>query len=74
VLITNNPPQVNADTHDHAGLDLKTSDASLVHTPTASSASTTSDPSPAGASSAASSARAHRRKWALSGSMWSGSG
>ena len=61
VLIANNPPAVNADTHDHAGLDLRTSDASLVHTPIASSASSTSDRR-ADASSDASNARAHRRK------------
>ena len=62
MLIANKPPPVNADTHDHAGLDLRTSDATLVHTPIASSASSTSDPSPAGTSSDTSSARAHRRK------------
>ena len=63
VLIANKPPAVSADTHDHAGLDRKTSDASLVHTPIASSASSTSD-CPAGGASDASSARAQRRKCA----------
>ena len=55
-------PPVNADTHDHGARRPSTSDATLVHTPIASSASATGDPCPAGGSSDASSARAHRRK------------
>ena len=64
MLIANKPPAVSADTHDHGARRPSTSDATLVHTPIASSASATSDPCPAGASSEPSSARAHRKKWA----------
>jgi len=63
VLIAKSPPAVNADTHDHGGLDRSTSDANRTHTPIAPSASPASDPSrAAGGSNDASSARAHRRK------------
>lgn len=62
MLISSNPPAVNADAHDHGALRPNRSDATLVHTPIASIASATSDPCPAGGSSNPSSARAHRRK------------
>jgi len=62
VLIDNNPPALSADTHDHGPRRANTSDATLVHTPIASSASATSDPCPAGGSNVPSSAHAHRRK------------
>lgn len=64
MLIASSPPAVSAEAHDHGARRASTSDATLVHTPIASSASPTSDSSPAGASSDASSARAHRKKWA----------
>ena len=62
VLISNSPPAVNADTHDHGKRRPNRSDATLVHTPIASIASATSDPRPTGGSSEPSSARAHRKK------------
>jgi hypothetical protein len=43
VLIANKPPAVNADTHDHAARRSNTSDATLAHTPIASSASPTGE-------------------------------
>ena len=64
VLISNSPPAVNADAHDHGDRRPNSNDATLVHTPIASMASATSDPCPAGGSNEASSARAHRRKCA----------
>ena len=62
VLISKSPPAVNADAHDHGERRPNTSDATRVHTPIASSASTTGDPRPPDGSSEASNARAHRRK------------
>ena len=62
VLISNSPPAVNADAHDHGERRPSSSDATLVHTPIASIASATSDPRAAGGSNDASSARAHRKK------------
>jgi hypothetical protein len=44
VLIESSPPAVSADTHDHGGRDRNTSDATLVHTPIASSASPAGEP------------------------------
>ena len=44
MLIANKPPAVNADTHDHGARRPNTSDATLTHTPIASSASATGDP------------------------------
>jgi hypothetical protein len=44
VLIAIKPPAVSADTHDHGGRDRNISDATLVHTPIASSASPTGEP------------------------------
>lgn len=62
MLIKSNPPPVSAEAHDHGSRRPSNSDATLVHTPIASSASATGDPCPAGGSNEASSARAHRRK------------
>jgi hypothetical protein len=62
VLIANRPPAVSADTHDHGARHPNTSDATLVHTPIASSASATGEPSATGGSSDPSSARAHTKK------------
>ena len=62
MLIANRPPAVNADTHDHGARRPNTSDATLVHTPIASSASATSEPAGTGGSSDPSSARAHTKK------------
>ena len=62
MLIANKPPAVNADTHDHGARRPNTSDATLVHTPIASSASPTGEPCQHRRSSAPSSARAHRKK------------
>ena len=64
MLIKSNPPPVNADTHDHTARRANTNDATLTHTPIASSASATSDPCDTGASDDPSSARAQRRKCA----------
>jgi len=64
VLIANKPPAVNADTHDHGARRPNTSDATLVQTPIASSASATGESCSSGPSSAPSSARAHRKKCA----------
>lgn len=64
MLIANKPPQVNADTHDHAARRANTSDATLTHTPTASSASATGEPWGLGVRNAASSARAQLKKCA----------
>jgi hypothetical protein len=64
VLIANSPPAVNADAHDHGERRPNRSDATLVHLPIASMASTAGDPCPDGGSNMASSARAHRRKCA----------
>ncbi len=68
VLISNSPPAVNADVHDHGERRPNRSDATLVHLPIASMASATSDPCPAGGSNVASSAPAHRRKCQAIGS------
>ena len=62
MLIANKPPAVNADTHDHAARRSNTSDATLTHTPIASSASPTGEPCDITVSSAPSSTRAHRKK------------
>ena len=62
MLIANNPPAVNADTHDHGARRPNTSDATLVHTPIASNASATGEPAGTGGSSDPSSARAHTKK------------
>ena len=43
MLISNNPPAVNAATHDHGERRPNRNDATLVHTPIASMASSTSD-------------------------------
>jgi hypothetical protein len=64
VLIASNPPAVNADTHDHGALGPNISDATLVHTPIASTASATGEPCDTGAVSAPSTARAQRKKCA----------
>ena len=64
VLISSNPPAVSADTHDHGERRPNRNDATLVHTPIASTASAISDPCSAGESSDASNARAHHRKCA----------
>jgi hypothetical protein len=68
VLISKSPPAVNADAHDHGERRPSNNDATLVHTPIASKASTTGNPRPAGGTSDASSARAHRRKCAATSS------
>jgi hypothetical protein len=62
VLISNRPPAVNADAHDHGERRPNSSDATLAHTPIASIASATRDLCPADRSSDTSNARAHRRK------------
>ena len=62
VLISNSPPAVNADAHDHGDRRPNRSDAARVHTPIASTASATSEPCAAGGSSDASNARAHPKK------------
>jgi hypothetical protein len=68
VLISNSPPAVNADTHDHGARRPNRNDATLVHLPIASMASAPSDSCPAGGSNVASSARAHRKKCEAIGS------
>ncbi len=62
MLIHSNLPPVSADTHDHAGRRVNHNDAARVHTPTASTASTSKGPSAMPSTSAPSSARAHRQK------------
>ena len=64
MLIANSPPAVNADTHDHPARRANSSDATLTHTPIASSASTTGEHCDTGAPTVPSSARAHRKKCA----------
>ena len=61
MLIASSPPAVSADTHDHGGLGRSTNDATRVHTPIASSASTAADDCGTGSATTASNARAHRR-------------
>jgi hypothetical protein len=63
-LNSNSPPSVNTHADDHSERRPNTSDATLVHTPSASIASATSDPRPADGTSQPSSARAHHGKCA----------
>lgn len=65
MLIDNNPPPVSADTHDHGGRRPNTKTAARVHTPIASTASTSADPPATAASTAPSIARTHRQKCAV---------
>ena len=44
MLIANKPPTVSADTHDHGARRPSINDATLVHTPIASSASPAGEP------------------------------
>jgi hypothetical protein len=62
VLIDNSLPPLSADTHDHGDRRPSTSDATRVHTPIASSASSTGELPAALGSTAPSNARAHRQK------------
>ena len=62
MLISNSPPAVSADAHVHGERHPSSNDATLVHTPIASKASTTGNPRPAGGSSEPSNARAHAVK------------
>ena len=62
MLINSRPPEVSADTHAHGARPPNTSDATLVHTPIASSASAAGKPCDTGGSSDPSSARAHHKK------------
>lgn len=68
MLIDNNPPPVNADTHDHGARLPSTKTAARVHTPIASTASANDDPLATAPSSAPSSARAHPQKCAATSS------
>ena len=62
MLIHSNLPPVSADTHDHAGRRPNHNDAARVHTPTASTASTSKGPPATAGSTAPSIARTHRPK------------
>ena len=62
MLIDNNRPPVNADTHDHGARRPNTNDAARAHTPIASTALATGDPGAQAGSTAPSSARAHHQK------------
>ncbi len=69
MLIDNNLPPVNADTHDHAGRRANHNDAARVPTPIASNATTSAvAPSATPSTSAPSNARAHRQKCAATSS------
>ena len=68
MLIQSNLPPVNADTHDHAGRRANHNDAARVHTPIASTASSSGESTAFGSNRAPSNDRAHRQKCAATSS------
>lgn len=64
MLIDSNAPPVSADTHDHGARRPNTKTAARVHTPIASTASSSGDPPATAGSTAPSIAHTHRQKCA----------